>query len=258
MKVLVLDIDKRRISLSLKPSHFSADDFKEGDPTELAHDGSASSSDESEEATGQDLLNIDLDLRPYRSRPHSPKLPDGVTKENKLKVSGGFEWFANPQASSGYMDSSDSSDEDEDHDTNHPKKRRRKQVELDRTAEMHNKQPESNADFERLLLGSPNSSYLWVQYMSFQLQLSEVDKAREISRRALKTIHFREENEKLNVWIALLNLECACGTSESLESVFKEAAKANDSKIIHLRMASILDGAGKQDVSALYVCLIHI
>jgi rRNA biogenesis protein RRP5 len=85
--------------------------------------------------------------------------------------------------------------------------------------------------------------------MSFQLQLSEVDKAREIARRALKTIHFREEKEKLNVWIALLNLECAYGTDDSLETIFKEAAKANDSKTIHLRLASIMEEAGKFEVS---------
>lgn len=27
--------------------------------------------------------------------------------------------------------------------------------------------PQSKEDFERLLLGSPNSSFLWIQYMSF-------------------------------------------------------------------------------------------
>ena len=57
--------------------------------------------------------------------------------------------------------------------------------------------------------------------MSFQLQLSEVDKAREIGERALKTINYREEQEKLNIWIALLNLENTFGTDESLEDTFK-------------------------------------
>jgi len=113
------------------------------------------------------------------------------------------------------------------------------------TSEMHTKTPESNADFERLLLGSPNSSYLWIQYMSFQLPLSELDKAREIGRKAIQTINFREEKERLNVWIALLNLENVYGTEDSLQAVFKEAARANDSKTVHLRLASILDQAEK-------------
>lgn len=127
------------------------------------------------------------------------------------------------------------------------KKKRGPQIEEDLTLAMQERAPESVADFERLLLGSPNSSFLWIQFMSFYLQLSEVDKAREIARRALKVINFREEQEKLNVWLALLNLENTAGTDDSLEKVFQEAARANDSKMIHLRMAAIFDESHKQD-----------
>jgi rRNA biogenesis protein RRP5 len=88
--------------------------------------------------------------------------------------------------------------------------------------------------------------------MSFQLQISEVEKSKEIGRRALQTIHFREEQEKLNVWVALLNLECTYGTDDSVDKVFKEAARANDSKMIHLKLASIFDAGGKHDVGSLY------
>jgi len=136
--------------------------------------------------------------------------------------------------------------------TSKKKKKKRKEIEVDLTADMHDRTPESNADFERALLGSPNSSYLWIQYMSFQLQLSEIDKAREIARRAIQTISFREEQERLNVWIALLNLENVYGADEGLENVFKEAARANDSKTIHLRFASILDQSGKKEATEQY------
>ncbi|KAG8708601.1 rRNA biogenesis protein rrp5 [Ceratobasidium sp. 394] len=81
--------------------------------------------------------------------------------------------------------------------------------------------------------------------MSFQLQLSEVDKAREIGRRALQTINYREEQEKLNVWIALLNLENQFGTDDSLEALFQDAARHNDSKTMHLRLAAILEESEK-------------
>lgn len=84
--------------------------------------------------------------------------------------------------------------------------------------------------------------------MAFQLQLSEVDKAREIGRRALEIINFREEQEKMNVWVALLNLEIAYGTQDTVQGVFTEAARANDGKAIHLRMASLLDEAGRHEV----------
>jgi rRNA biogenesis protein RRP5 len=170
-----------------------------------------------------------------------------------LKLTGGFRWSGNgtPSEDEGLSDaSSDGSESDERART--IKRRKRKAIEQDLTADMHTKTPESNTDFERLLLGSPNSSYLWIQYMSFQLQLAEVEKAREIGRRAVKTINFREEQEKLNVWIGLLNLENVYGTDETMETMFKDAVRHNDSKTVHLRLASIFDQTEKHKV-----CLIN-
>ena len=51
--------------------------------------------------------------------------------------------------------------------------------------------PESTDDYERLLLGHPNSSVLWIQYIAFLLHIAEVDKARTVAEKALKTISFR-------------------------------------------------------------------
>ena len=166
-----------------------------------------------------------------------------------LTLSGGFHWSGNEPQQDHEAGSASSSDEsDSEAQPSKKKKRRKKEIEQDHTADMHTKTPESNADFERVLLGSPNSSYLWIQYMSFQLQLSEVGKAREIARRAIQTISFREEQERLNVWIALLNLENVYGSDDTLETVFKEASRANDSKTVHLRLASILSQAEKHEV----------
>jgi hypothetical protein len=53
------------------------------------------------------------------------------------------------------------------------------------------KGPESAEDFDRLLLTTPNSSSLWVQYMTFHLHTAEVDKARAVAQRALRNISFR-------------------------------------------------------------------
>lgn len=51
--------------------------------------------------------------------------------------------------------------------------------------------PESAESFERLLLSSPDSSLLWLQYMAFQLQATQIEQARAVAERALKTISFR-------------------------------------------------------------------
>ncbi|CAO1631798.1 unnamed protein product [Sympodiomycopsis kandeliae] len=176
-----------------------------------------------------------------------------------LELSGGFSWSV-PDGNAVSADAgSDSDDESSDEETTGGKRKasslkkpkakrgRKLDIEEDLTADLANKAPESSADFERMLLSSPNSSYLWIQFMSFQLQLADVEQAREVARRALKVINYREEQEKLNVWIALLNLENTYGTDESLESTFREAIQRNDAKIVHLRMASILEKTEKLD-----------
>ena len=165
-----------------------------------------------------------------------------------LKLSGGLRWTSTGDQDNAMDTQSESESESSDDDQPAKKKKKRHEIEHDLTADLHNRTPQSSADFERLLLSSPNSSFSWIQFMSFQLLLSESEKARETGRRALQTINLREEQERLNVWIALLNLENSYGTEQTLDAVFKEAARANDSKTIHLRLASILEDAQKIEV----------
>ena len=102
-------------------------------------------------------------------------------------------------------------------------------------------------DFERELLATPNDSGLWIQYMASKLKVLDVDACRAIARRALKTILFREEDEKRNVWVALINLEHGFGTKQSLAAVVTEACAASHPKKIRLRVAAMLEeGALRQ------------
>ncbi|KAI0720020.1 U3 snoRNP-associated protein Rrp5 [Cerioporus squamosus] len=273
--VLSIDKEKRRISFGLKPSYFEEKDFEqeeadeeddevprgsspafgvvegtddEDDAEEDAEEESgdeAAASDNSPEESDDEEQGMDVDFTLDLQRPSGRSTATSSAPADTLQLGGGFQWSVPDPADDVDMDSEESDDDDQQEGKR--KKKKRKEIEQDLTADMHTKAPESNADFERLLLGSPNSSYLWVQYMSFQLQISEIDKAREIAKRALKTISFREEQEKLNVWIALLNLENVYGTDESLEATFKDAARHNDSKTIHLRMAEIFEQSDKPE-----------
>lgn len=83
--------------------------------------------------------------------------------------------------------------------------------------------------------------------MAFHLQMTEIDKARAVAERALKAISVREEDERMNVWIAKLNLENNYGSDETLASTFDEAQRMNDSLKTHLHMASILERSDKVD-----------
>lgn len=53
------------------------------------------------------------------------------------------------------------------------------------------RQPQTADDFDRLVLSNPDSSILWLQFMAFHLQATEIEKARAVAERALKTISFR-------------------------------------------------------------------
>ena len=112
--------------------------------------------------------------------------------------------------------------------------------------------PESAEDFDQLVLSSPNSSIIWIQYMAFHLHSAEVDKARGVAQRAIKTISFREEQEKLNVWVALLNLENSYGTKDTLDKTFEEAVKVNEPKKIFLKMADIYSKSEKKEVIEIF------
>ena len=63
--------------------------------------------------------------------------------------------------------------------------------------------------------------------------------ARAIAERALKRILFREEDERLNIWVGLMNLELKHGSREQLATVVERACSAAHPKRIHLRLAEV-------------------
>lgn len=60
--------------------------------------------------------------------------------------------------------------------------------------------------------------------------------------------HFREEQEKLNVWVALMNLENLYGTEESLVKVFQRALQQNEPKKIFFQLIGIYTRTDKMEV----------
>ena len=271
-KVLNINSEKKQISLGLRASYFEKPSKGRED---AAIDASGSEEDDIEGLGGSDKnldvsstigLHASLDIHKDRSSDDEPNMDDVQDLDSDLELldggvhllqegngapsttnrfhglsTGGFDW-------TGGMAAADDKDIHSETDTEAPqskkKKRRKAEIKIDRTGDLDANGPQSTADFERLLLGRPNSSVLWLSYMAFQLQLSEVNKAREIAERALKTINIREEIEKMNIWIGLLNLENTYGSDESLDDVFKRACQYNDSQEIHERLISIYIQSG--------------
>ncbi|XP_075072317.1 protein RRP5 homolog [Mixophyes fleayi] len=154
----------------------------------------------------------------------------------RLQVSSGFSWDVDlntlKTSITDRKESSSDSEEDEPEELPKTKKTKKDQgVEKKQSATETidpDQKPMSVNEFERLVLSSPNLSANWIQYMDFHLQATELEQARAVAERALQTIYFREEQEKLSVWAAMLNMENTYGTEETLLKVFERAVQYND------------------------------
>ncbi|XP_015588888.1 protein RRP5 homolog [Cephus cinctus] len=170
----------------------------------------------------------------------------------------GFIWDTTPDPTLALGEDSSSSEEEAVAEPKTKKKKlsatERRELERQKEREIRQREealassqtPNSVDQFDRLVLSSPDSSLIWLQYMAYHLQATEIEKARAVARRAIKTINFREENEKLNVWQAWLNLESRFGSPESLNDVFQEAVRTNDAFKIYMHMLTVHADAGRQ------------
>ena len=264
-KVLKIIPEKRRVNFGLKASYFQdieksqSDDVDASDSEGLnGMDGlglAVLDSDQEMDNVEDEDGGVDLDnIRGISSDDQESTVSEvGETPRATGNVSiglstSGFDWTAGLLDQGQKQDASDTEASDTEIQPKR-KKRRKSEIQIDRTGDLDANGPRSQSDFERLLLGQPDSSFLWVSYMALQLQLGEVEKAREVAERALQSIGIREDAEKMNVWVALLNLENTYGEDSAVEEVFKRACQYCDAQEIHERLISIYIQSGKQGVS---------
>ncbi|XP_036591860.1 protein RRP5 homolog [Trichosurus vulpecula] len=184
--------------------------------------------------------------QPKKEQPKPKEVP-------RLQLSSGFAWDVSLDMLTPAMppqeESSDSEEEEASQATLKKKSKKDKELEKQQAEKELSRieaalmdpswQPETADDFDRLVLSSPNSSILWLQYMAFHLHATEIEKARAVAERALKSISFREEQEKLNVWVALMNLENMYGSKETLTKVFERAVQYCEPLKVFLQLANI-------------------
>ena len=72
----------------------------------------------------------------------------------------------------------------------------------------------------------------------------EYNSAREVVKRALEKINFREEKERFNIYMAWFNLENNFGTEDEANKVFKEALQCNDEYQVLAKIAEIYVQSG--------------
>lgn len=251
--VLKLNKEKKRINFGLKPSYFEDMDVDDSDEDEdeagaalLGDDSEEDDEDDEMEDAGALVTITGTDNASEEdSEDEDAEMKDGDDDDVAPLDTGGFDWSTNA------LDKGDEIDGDtEDASAIQKKKKRRKpQIEVDKSGDLDAFGPRTAVDYEQLLNRQPNSSALWIEYMAHQMQVSELTKAREVVERAVTTISSTEETEKLNAWIAYLNLEVRFGNTDSVDEVFKRACQVNDQQEVYQRLASIYVQEDKADVS---------
>lgn len=254
-KILTVNPKQRKITFSLKYSDVAGKNNDEDEEMEDASDLEIEDVESGDEDEDED--DEDEEMRSVKSAEDDDE-EDDVDSEDEDEVvkpaaglgAAGFDWTG---ATLDLDDKKAASDDDSDDGASKKKKRSKKAtIKEDRTGDLDAFGPQSVADYERLLLGQPNNAELWVRYMVFQRELNEIEKARQIARRALATMNPREEKERLDVWTALLHLENDFGSPDLIDETFKEACQNNDSREVHERMIKIYISSGKLDVSPIF------
>jgi len=101
-----------------------------------------------------------------------------------------------------------------------------------------NYQPKSAEEWRRKIVSDPHNSELWIKFLSFHLYSTEVEQARLVAEEALKTIDFGLIEERLNIWVALINLEIMFGNDDSVKKIVGRALEHNDQIKIYNHLIS--------------------
>ncbi|KAI0166315.1 nucleic acid-binding protein [Xylariaceae sp. FL1272] len=243
--ILKIDLQKKQISLGLKPSYLEdeassmgenqsdiEDDEEEGGA--IIDNDDDDDDDQMEDADSSAMIE-GIDGGSDISSDGDTEMVHGITKDVDALESRGFDWSATALDD----DTIDVVNGQDIAPEKKKKKHRRAQNGEETGRNLDKSVPQTAVDYEQLLNRQPNSSDLWTRYMAFQMQISELGKAREVAERAVTTINSSEETEKLNAWIAYLNLEVRFGNEDTTDDVFKRACQVNDQQEVYQRLASI-------------------
>ena len=142
----------------------------------------------------------------------------------------------------------DNSDNNDDNDQPNTKQQTAAQREKNRLlTEMQIREKENASTtetqsaeyYEKLILSDRNNSLNWISYASYILSNLGANSARQIFKRAIKTIDIANLQDKSNIWIAYINLEHLYGTPETFRTTVEEALEVNEKKPIYTALIKI-------------------
>ncbi|KAE8649759.1 rRNA biogenesis protein RRP5 [Cucumis sativus] len=258
-KVLKVDEKRHRIALGMKRSYIGErselctnmeeehEDAADGDnfigETRLSMDPDSSSTKFKDMDDDFDNIEPEQPLRLAESRALVPSLEvtlDDIDETDMVTLQS-----ENKELTSG----TDSKEKNDRREKKKAKEEREMEVRAAEERLLQNNSPTTVDEFEKLVRSSPNSSFVWIKYMDFFK--ADVEKARSIAERALRTINIREENEKLNVWLAYFNLENEYGNpkEDAVTKIFQRALQCNDPKKVHLALLGMYERTNQDNLA---------
>ena len=75
--------------------------------------------------------------------------------------------------------------------------------------------------------------------MAFMLDNVGIDAARKVVERGVRAVGMANDEDKLNLWTAFMNLESNFGTQETLEACTRRALEVNDRKKVYMNLIDI-------------------
>ncbi|KAF8085254.1 hypothetical protein N665_0674s0019 [Sinapis alba] len=245
--ILKLDEEKRRISLGMKSSYFMNGDDDKAQPRseENANEDSMECDPINDSKPGVLTAVGDFGFQETNSgtsmvlaqvESRASILPLEVDLDDIEEAD-----FGNNQNQK--LQGADKDEKSKRREKQKDKEEREKKIQAAEGRLLENHAPESADEFEKLVRSSPNSSFVWIKYMAFMLSLADIEKARSIAERALRTINIREEEEKLNIWVAYFNLENEHGSppEEAVKKVFERARQYCDPKKVYHALLGVYE-----------------
>ncbi|KAM0907254.1 hypothetical protein ACQ4PT_016250 [Festuca glaucescens] len=230
----LIDVERHRVSLGLKKSYFDSDladginDNENDDervPTDISH---------CPEMSGD--LNRSFVLPGPEPRASVPPLQVSLDEYEGSDQESGQKGHATANGTESNVKKSD-----------------KREIEISALEDraLQKDKPQTPDEFEKLVRSSPNSSFVWINYMAFLLDLADVEKARSVAERALRTINIREEEEKLNVWVAYFNLENEYGSprEDAVKKIFQRALQYCDPKKVHLALLGMYERTKQHELA---------
>ena len=158
-----------------------------------------------------------------------------INKEDKLNLLSGIENNENNIENNNNLE-----------ENTNENKNKKKSLKNDIKKEIEIREQEQNANeiknaeyYEKKILSNKDNSFYWIEYASYILDNLNLASARKIFERAIKAISISNLQEKINIWVAYLNLENIYGDSNSFENIIQRALEVNDKKKIYLHLIDI-------------------